>query len=186
MDSIYPKVLNRNLNEVRDAWFEWRTLLAIENVRYPFPESSFFNIAHKAIFNCSMSHLMKVLDLHKDSASFWYIYKEKKEKIDNLHGAAKRIESLKELSNADRLKHIRDKTHFHIDKLAVVDHQQAWRNANITSKEIYDAILNLIYILQPLCKEEFGENFPMDYDAEKEITLLVQEAEKFCGSKFSD
>lgn len=179
MDNKYQKALNRNLNEVRDAWFEWRSLLAMEGVQYPYPESSFFDVAHKAIFNCAMGHLMKVLDTHKDCASFWYIYKEKKEIIENLHGAAERIESLEKLSKAERLKHIRDKTHFHIDKQAVMDSRQVWREANLTSKEIYDAVLNLIYILQPLYRDEFGEPFPMDYSAEKEIKYLVQESKKF-------
>ena len=74
----YKHALNRNLNEVRNAWFEWRTLLAIESVHYPFPELSFFYITHSALFNCAMGHLMKVLDANKDSASFWFIYEKNK------------------------------------------------------------------------------------------------------------
>jgi len=161
---IYRSALNRNLNEVRTAWFEWRTLLAIESVHHPFPEASFFYITHAALFNCAMGHLMKVLDHHKDSASFWFIYKQKQQEIDAQKGNKERIERLEHLSKPDRLKHIRDKTHFHIDKKAVLDPRQIWNNAGISSKEVNDALLDMIRILQTLCKKEFGDKYPMDYD----------------------
>jgi hypothetical protein len=167
MVSKYKRALNRNLNEVRDAWFEWRTLIAIESVQHPFPDSSFFNIVHKAMFNSAMGHLMKILDRHEETASFWYIYKQKRHKIDVLQGHDERIKRLEHLASIKRIKHIRNKTHFHIDKKAVVDPKQVWRDADISSKEIYDALLDLICILQPLAKEEYGAHFPMDYDVDE-------------------
>ncbi|MFZ3072359.1 MAG: hypothetical protein WA162_03875 [Thermodesulfobacteriota bacterium] len=167
MDNKYQMILNRNLNEVRDAWFEWRSLMAIESVQHPFPDSTFFDIIHSALFNCAIGHLMKVLDQHKDSASFWYIYNYKQPEINAQPRNTERLKKLKHLASPDRLKHIRDKTHFHIDKNAVVDPKQVWRNAGITSKEIYSALLDMIAILQPLFKKEFGEYFPMDYDEDE-------------------
>ncbi len=76
-------------------------------------------------------------------------------------------QKLNNLASRSRLKHVRDKTHFHIDKKAVIDTKQVWRDAKITPKEVHDAFLCMIRILQPLYKEEFGEVFPMDYNEDE-------------------
>ncbi len=94
MESTYKRALNRNLNEVRDGWFEWRSLIAIESVQHPFPDSSFFSIVRSALFNCAIGHLMKLLDLQKGSASFWYIYEHKKNVINAIPGNIERIKKL--------------------------------------------------------------------------------------------
>ena len=169
----YKRALNRNLNEMRKAWFEWRTLIAIESVHHPFPDASFFDVVHSALFNDALGHLMKVLDHHPNSASFWFIYKQKKDEIDAQRGNDKRIKRLESLAKPDRLKHIRDKTHFHIDEKAVINPEQVWSDANITSKEVNDALLDLIRILQTLQVKEFGDKFPMDYD-ENQATHLAK------------
>jgi len=131
MKNKYSKILSRNLNEVRKAWFEWRTLIAIESVQHPFPHGSFFHVIHSALFDSALGHLIKVLDRNKDSASFWSIYEQKNNEINELPKNKERIEKLERLANPDRLKHIRDKTQFHIDKNAVVKPEEVWDDADI-------------------------------------------------------
>jgi len=179
MESKYRRILSKNLNEVRKAWFEWRSLMAIESVQHPFPTSSFFHLVHSAMFNDALGHLMKVLDRHKDSASFWYIYKQKGNTINELQKNKDRIETLKHLADSKRLKHIRDRTHFHIDKKAVVEPAQIWQDADISSKEIYSALLDLIIILQALAKDEFGNHFSMNFDVNeaKYLARIAMERE---------
>ncbi len=171
----YKRVLNRLLNETRDGWFEWRSLFAINSIQHPFPESSFFEIAHSALYNCALAHLMKILDKHKHSSTFWYIYKLKKIEIDANLANKKRIEHLEDLSTNDKLKHIRDKTHFHIDSNAVLATKDVWRKADITLNDIMTAFVMLIAILQPLHKEIYDEHFPMEYN-EDEVRHLAKKA----------
>lgn len=175
MDSKYQRALSRNLNEVRDAWFELRTLFAIDFAHHPFPNASFFHVVRRALFSSSIGHLLKLLDRHKDATSFWYIYKFKKAEIEAQPANKERIKKLEDL--AKPLRYIRDKTHFHIDGRFVGEPQKVWDKANVTYKEIHDALLDMLRILQPLLKNEYGAKMPMDYDESeaKQLAMIAKD-----------
>lgn len=176
----FEKAITRNLYELAHALMELKTLAAFENYIakndiYVCGES-FFNISNRALFNDMISHTIKVLDFDErgDSFTFWDILKNDKARKETLKAYSKeKIDFLNRL--VPKLKIIRDKTHFHIDRKSVLNPQKIWEEANIQGKEIEEALQYLFYILNELHHAVFGRNFlyqPEDYNGEDLIKLL--------------
>jgi hypothetical protein len=140
----YSKAIERNLAEMQRAILNRTTLLGIE--RSKGVRALFLQVAYFALFNDYVAHCIKVFEQSKRAASFWYIYRTdqkivdafaKKEKID--------LAALEGVST--KLKHIRDKTHFHIDAEGVLDTKAIWRDAGLTGKQLSEAVDNAWAIL---------------------------------------
>ena len=113
-----------------------------------------------------LSHLMRVLDKTKNTASFWYIYKREKKAINAI------IEKhqldfplLENLAEKNRLYLLRNKSHFHIDKGYAYSQEDLWKKADVSSREIQYALESLLIILGALFKKITEIEFPqVDYD----------------------
>lgn len=179
-DDTYKYAIKRNLYEVAHALMDLKVLIAYEEFNKTntifIQGESFFSISFRALFNDMFSHSIKVLEIgqQNDSATFWYILKQtQNNKINLLAYQQEKIESLESL--ARKLKHVRDKTHFHIDKDSVLDPHKIWDEADIKGLELNEALRYLFRILGELYKVVFGENFlfwPEDYDSEDLSKLL--------------
>ncbi len=102
---------------------------------------------------------MKVLDTHKDSASFWAIYNENTKMLNDLISELSiDINVIHSMTN--KLRIVRNKTHFHIDKNGMIEPEEVWRSANITGKDIDDVIGALFKLLSELYKREVSERIP--------------------------
>jgi hypothetical protein len=89
---------------------------------------SFFHVAFNALSYDAVA--IKILDRHSKAASFWYILRQKEQEIRSFCGA--RAISLSEIETvSDKLKGIRDRTHFHIDRRDVFDPEAVWRRAGL-------------------------------------------------------
>jgi hypothetical protein len=90
--------------------------------------SYFLHSAYNAMFNDHIAHCIKVFDRNSQSGLIdRYLHQEK--------------QSLKAIEYAtDKLKQIRDKTHFHIDKDAVLDPKQVWSEAGLTGNDLQLAV----------------------------------------------
>lgn len=132
--------VRRNLNEVRRARYNWsiRVRLESEDAIQPAADITFFHIVYMALTDDMISHAVRVLERGK-AASFWYIYRCEKPAIDTFC-QAKRIDLTLIADLADRIKHVRDKTHAHIDMEAVKNPRQVWKDAGITADAFIDAL----------------------------------------------
>jgi hypothetical protein len=113
----YGRSLTRLLHELRWAISERDAYNELCRVAL---ETSwgFFSYASIALKNDMYAHAIKVLDLHGDTSSFWYVHRCKKKDVENaLRKEHVSITEIQEL--ADKMKLVRDKTHFHIDKKGV-------------------------------------------------------------------
>lgn len=147
----YKRALTRNLYEIRDLLSKRNALNALVEVQPDFGHS-FFRYAYTSLFNDMMAHAMKVLDSHRDATSFWYLVRcEEKQILSALSAEQISIEDVKSLS--EKLKDVRDKTHFHIDRIDVFAPDEVWKRADIKGKEfnvVYDCLwgaLNVVYQL---------------------------------------
>ncbi|MCU0651335.1 MAG: hypothetical protein MUC39_00065 [Candidatus Omnitrophica bacterium] len=176
----YNTAIKRNLFELAHALLELKALTAWdrytdENEIYVHGES-YFSISQKALFNDMVSHAIKVLELDKcgDSSTFWYILKTDTLVLKNLKDySEEKIYSLQSL--AVKLKHVRDKTHFHLDKNGILDHHKIWQEADIKGRELSEGLKYLFGLLCGLYKNIFKESFlyhPDDYDDTDLIKLL--------------
>ena len=124
----------------------------------------FFRIAAHALYNDIISHTIKVFEANSGVASFWYIEKTDKAAIMR---AAKQVDvSIDEIERLSQgFKHIRDKTHFHIDKDAVLDPSKVWAAADMIGDDLGFLLESTFRLLSLLYKEKTGTNIELpDYD----------------------
>ncbi len=132
----YERAIERNLAELQRAILNRTTLLGLEDAG---GSHLFLKLTYYALFNDYIAHCIKVFECRKQAASFWYIYRSNEKPI-NAYARRNKI-SLKALETvSEKLKHIRDKTHFHIDESGVLDSKVIWRDAGLTGRELSDAV----------------------------------------------
>ena len=140
----YSKAIERNLAELQRAILNRTTMLGIE--RSGGVASLFLQVTYFALFNDYVAHCIKVFEHSKRSASFWYIYRTDQKIVDAF--AKKKKIDLADLEGVSaKLKHIRDRTHFHIDAEGVLDTKAIWREAGLTGKQLSKAIDDVWAIL---------------------------------------
>lgn len=181
MDSkTYKRALLRNLNETGAAILESRALVGLEKAE-SYHNWDFFRVAYNALFNDMIAHSIKVLEKNKRSTTFWSLYEARKGAVDTFAKTKSHdLDFLNTLSGKDKLKHIRDKAHFHIDEKGVLDPKQVWKDAGIKREELSRALDIVWDILQHLYIAEFNKEFPLpDYDGSDatEIIKLWQNEE---------
>ena len=135
--SRYDSSLKRNLAELQKALLIRVTLLGIEKHRYI--TKVFTRVIRESLHNDHMSHAIKVFEQSSKSASFWYLYRTDPRPIDKYaHKVGYDVGNLQIV--ADKLKIIRNGSHFHIDKTGVLDPKVVWSGAALTGKELAAAI----------------------------------------------
>ena len=133
----FETAVNRNFAELQKVLLIRETLLGIEQLRYT--GKVFIRVINDALHNDYMSHSIKLFEQGSQAASFWYIYRSDARQID-LH-ARRTGYSLTTLQTvSDKLKAIRNGTHFHIDSSGVLDPGVIWSDAALTGKELAAAI----------------------------------------------
>src|SRR5450759_306122 len=148
IDLTYGRAIVQNIAELcsslsyRNAYKEFQSIGEDTNW-------SFFTYAFWALYEGIFSHAIKVLDRHKDSASFFYIRNRNQEIVDReLDKQELRIEDIDRV--ATKLKTIRDKTHFHIDKNAVINPPSVWEKADLTGDNLSEVLDKLWVVLNEL------------------------------------
>ncbi|MGA7870113.1 MAG: hypothetical protein WCA22_04365 [Candidatus Binatus sp.] len=102
-----------------------------------------------------LARLIRMLEDSEETASFWYLHRCERDNV------AKDIDiaRLKDLSSKDKLRLIRDKAFFHIDKDHVADSQAVYKRANIFASEIIWAMEAIWRTLNRLYAERFGQPY---------------------------
>ena len=136
----------RNLSELQQAILNRTTLLGLEDACV---SHLFLKVIYRALFNDYIAHCIKVFEDRKQAASFWYIYRTNQKQIDAF--ALRRKIDIKRLRIvSEKLKHIRNKTHFHIDKVGVLDTKGVWRDTRLPGKKLSRAVDSAWNILTDL------------------------------------
>lgn len=126
----------RNLAHLQRAMYEREILLAIEEAG---SSPLVIHLIHGALLSDYFSHCMKVFELHNNAvATFWAIHKARPE----LEGVLQQLgTSGGELTAvAKKLKHARDKAHFHIDKTRIGDEVDVWGEADLKHGRLGSAV----------------------------------------------
>jgi hypothetical protein len=138
----------------------WRALRGLGRAK-SYHGVDFIQLATWALHDQMIAHAIKVLD-RREQAGLWYLVAKNRRAIpklcaqhDVLIGHVRAIER--------KLKLIRDKTHFHLDKRGVRDPRSIWREAGLTGKQLEDAIDASLRLLCVLHKEIRGTEYPLPY-----------------------
>ena len=174
----FERALIRNLHEVQRAILNRITLTSMERVQF---SSLYSKLVYWGLFNDYLAHCIKVLDCRKQNASFWYLYRTNQNAFNG--SAENLVIPISDLETVtDKLLHIRDKTHFHIDEKGVFDPKKIWREADLKGSELSNAVDNLWALMTDVYAKTTSKNFPMpDYDGEAAYVPT-----KFAEEKYSD
>lgn len=143
---------------------------------------SFFVIAAHALYNDLIAHAIRVLDEHCDATSFWYILKCNEAVAERAAKAAQLdLDGLKVLSS--KLRHVREKTHFHIDKKSVKDTKSVWKEADIRGGDLAQALRAMASTVARIKKDIFGGDLEevTEYDG-SDIERIVKAYEAVQGT----
>lgn len=177
MRSRYERAIERNLAELQRAILNRTTLLGFEAAGSL--SHDFLKLTYYALFNDYVAHCIKVFDRSKQSTSFWYIQRTNAKPVAAYARRHKiSMAALERVS--DKLKHIRDRTHFHIDSEGVLDPKAVWREADLTGKQLSAAVDGAWSILRDLAKSlHLPEVTLLDYDLHvpRRVAIAVEEGE---------
>lgn len=141
----FVSAVARNLAELQRAILNRSAMVAIEMERaFAY---AIFRVAYLALFNDYIAHAMKVFENRPRVASFWYLYRTDQFIADQfMRTASIDVEALGLIS--ERLKLVRDATHFHIDADTVLDPRSIWRQAGIDGRELSKCIDDVWKVVQ--------------------------------------
>ncbi len=168
----YGRAIIRNLHELlrclsyRNAYNSFWTVVDAS-------DWSFFAYASLALYDGMFAHAIKVLDKHKDAASFFYLYNCKPKEIQSEFTKAglalTDVESL-----ASKLDNVRDKTLFHIDKGAVFTPNKPWEDANITGNFFNHVMDKLWTVLNSIHTSYFQRPFGQPIYGGEDVSLIIE------------
>ena len=167
----YEIALEKNIHDIVYAISEYNIAKTISD-EYPRAGWDFFRISFYSLSNDMLARSMRVLDLHKDAASFKYIYNIQKSEVEKF--AKNNSINIKEIESlTKKLGNIRDKVLFHIDKKCILDQNQIWEKADLTGDFFFSVLSNLLKILQHLYQKHFGKEYHLRfYDGEEVKKIL--------------
>lgn len=167
--SRYDSALKRNLAELQKVLLIRATLLGIEKHKYT--TKVFTRVIRDALHNDHMSHAIKVLEQSSKAASFWYLYRADPRPIDKYaREVGYDIANLQIV--ADKLKAIRNGSHFHIDKTGVLDPEVVWSGAALTGKEL-GAAIDFVWGALSAIQEANGGEAPSLLDYTPDVALAA-------------
>ncbi len=173
--SLYEAALERNLAELERAILNRRAMVAMESAGGI--SNIHLKVIYFALFNDYIARCIKVFERSKGAASFWYIYDTNQKPINEFAGK-NHIDLAVFEWLTPKLKHVRDKTHFHIDREGVLDPHAVWREADVNGKELATAVDHMWALLN--AARTFAGQPPMelpryDEDIMRRMTMLVEE-----------
>lgn len=173
--------LSRTFAEISNATLKLIAYNALCKEKITFSGMSFFVIAQHALYNDMIAHAIRVLDEHRDVAAFWYIHKCHPRSVETgIVKAGLDIQAVR--ATSAKLRHIREKTHFHIDRATVHSSARVWQNAGVTGDE-FSTMLKVIAEVLSDINVEILHGQPMhltDYNG-TDIPRLVGAFEKVYG-----
>jgi len=176
IDKLFKRALIRNLFEIERALSYINGYNEIDRVA-PTTRWSFFSYSSLAMFDALIFHSMKILDEHPDAASFWFLHRNDTVDIETiLNKNNLPIRNVRLLSK--KLSRVRNKTHFHIDRNAVFNPDQIWKEADIRGNLLIEILNALWNTLREIHRIEIGKNFIQPIYDGNDIEKIIQLAKE--------
>ena len=153
--SPLQSALDRNFAEVNNAILKLTAYNELARQDITYARMSFFEIAHQALHYDMIAHAMKILDTHPNARGLAYIRKANNAAV--IRAAKKCNIDLEEIDVlAVKLKHVRDKTQFHIDADTLKDSKAVWKTADISGDLFVRSLKSLAALLSEIHFALFG------------------------------
>ena len=149
--SRYLSALRRNFDELQRAKMARLCARGFES-NWP-PTHLHAKLYYNALSNDYLTRCMKVFERRSQTASFWYLERSNAATmLSALDGDKDRLQELRAVS--ERLKHIRDKVHLHIDEVGVLDQERVWQDAALSSERLDRAVNVALAALHRLVEQQ--------------------------------
>lgn len=159
MTQEHPKLrvaLNKVLIELNNCIIKRRTFNAFMSLKSSH-SLDYFRVSAYALQNDLYAGAHRAFDSHKDAVSIWYVRNLAPE--DFAASAEEANIEIPELERlAEKLKPIRDRVHFHVDRRDLLEPSNAWEDANMTGDEFISLTENAHEILRLMYLKLTGEN----------------------------
>jgi hypothetical protein len=170
--------LNRNWEEANNAILKLTAFNQLNKIGFSDTEISFFSIVDQALYNDILAGAIRIFDDHKEAGSLWYIVRCKASAATQAaHECGINLPQLRKI--VPKLLHIRNKTHFHIDRRALDNPSAVWTDADMSGQELaqalYDAAHLLARIKQNLYGGELEQLTPYDGSDAQQIIRAYQQ-----------
>jgi hypothetical protein len=145
----------------------------------------FFRICAVALKNDLFAGAHRAFDRHKDATSFWYIKNIAPKEFAKAASDSKIvIEDLEKL--AEKLKPIRDRVHFHVDRRDLKEPTKAWDDADLTGNEFISLTEKAHEILRTLYFDLTGQDSSIqEYFGEDIKKIITAYKEKYKDAPLS-
>lgn len=154
-DARLLAAINRSFAEADNAILKLTAYNCLSEAGCIHTGTSFFAIAKQALYNDMIASAIRIFDDHKEAGSLWYIIRCNQPAANKAAAACCiNMDDLKAI--VPRLRHIRDKTHFHIDKRTVENPSLVWREADISGQEFTTVLHNAARLLAKIKQDVFG------------------------------
>jgi DNA-dependent RNA polymerase auxiliary subunit epsilon len=173
----YRKVLTQCLHDL--SYIKSNIILynQIVTKEETFLHFNFFYFSAVALYNDTLTRSMRLLDKNRESSNFWYIKNIKEIEIRKyLDENNMSFENIIILS--DKLIHIRNKIHFHVDKNGVLNPPKEWAGANIIGDFFMNTTDDICKILSYLYNIEFCEKYILYKYTGSEVDLIYDACRK--------
>ena len=147
--------INRNFAEANDAILKLTAYNSLHQAGLNARGASFFAIADQALFNDMIAGAIRIFDEHKEAGSVWYIIRCH-EAVAHTAARSCGIDMDAMRTIVPKLRHVRDKTHFHIDKRNVENPALVWSHADISIDEFTNALRNAALLLAKIKQHIYG------------------------------
>ncbi len=174
----YHEALERNYSEVTFAHHKYLAYTKMWQDSPTIYANEFLGLCSMALFNDMVAHLIKVLERNSKALTFWNIRSQNKKQINEI--LKKRGCDLSFLEHmSEKLRDIRNKTHFHIDRVNVSNPKDVWTKAKLKRRDIEKTIVLLLEIFGCLYREQVSTSEPfLSYDGKDapKIIRIVQKS----------
>jgi hypothetical protein len=180
-DALQKAAVKRCASElVRAIWYyrAWKALQVVERD----VTANFIYLAEIAMHDQMIANAAKVLSINKttgkgEKAGFWGLHKVRRNEVDCICERL-RIDLGAIRSVGEKLKVIRDKTHFHLDLIGVLAPKSIWHDANITHDQFDAALSSSFNIIGELHFLIMGKPFETwNYDG-SDAKVIAEHADK--------
>lgn len=147
--------INRNFAEANDAILKLTAHDSLHRAGFSPTGVSFLAIADQALFNDMIASAIRIFDEHKEAGSLWYIIRcHEAVALAAARSCAIDMDEMRTI--VPKLRHVRDKTHFHIDKRNVENPALVWSHADISIDEFTKALRNAAALLAKIKQDIYG------------------------------
>ena len=147
--------LNRNFSEADHAILKLTAYNSLKRCVASSAGTRFFTIAEQTLYNDMIAGAIRIFDDHKEAGSLWYIIRCFRNVAQNIAMTCGiDMDALRKI--VPKLRHIRDKTHFHIDRRTVAEPDLVWTNAGLGYDELTNALHDAATLLTKIKQEVYG------------------------------